>query len=219
MAKKKEDNPRARNFFIELYPDNSEHMAVFDKLNKSYNTVGILHNCDVYEKERKNEAGEIVNGIGELKKEHYHIIVAFDNQRYLNGVAKEIGLEKRFIQKVDSFKKVARYLIHLDNEEKYQYNIDDVFGTPDMIAKVKKCCAEEQSLSNIAFELIHIIDSTDDYISEGQLFRIICTLGYCCYYNRLQRGLHGVLYDHNEKYRKGYKPDLKLCTRDFEEIV
>lgn len=218
MPKKKEENPRSKNFLIELYPDNAEHIAVFDKLNKSYNTVGILHNRDVYDKERKNEAGEIVNGIGEVKKEHYHIIVSFDNQRYLNGVSKEIGLDKRFIQKVDSFKTISRYLIHLDNEDKAQYTLDELFGTPDMIAKVKKFCDEEKSLTNIAFELMHIIDTTDDYISEGQLFRIVCSLGYCSFYNRVQRGLNAVLYEHNEKYQKGFKGSLRLCKGDFEEI-
>ena len=165
LREKIEDNPRARQFLIELYPDNSEHMNVFLKLNKGYNFVGIKHNRDVYEKERKNKAGEVVNAIGELKKEHMHIIIDFENQRYLNGISKEIGLEKRFIQKVDSFKKVSRYLIHLDNEEKAQYSFDELFGSPDMIAKAKKQCTEEQTPTSVCYELLNALDNIDGIVS------------------------------------------------------
>lgn len=218
MAKKTEDNPRARDFLIELYLDNSEHMAIFEKLNKSYNFVGILHNRDVYEQERKNEAGEIVNVIGEIKKEHMHIIVAFENQRYLNGVSKEIGLEKRFIQKVQSFKKCARYLIHLDNEEKAQYTLDELFGVADMLAKVKKCCTEEQTLTSIVYALLKELDSLDRVVTNGEFARIALGMGYIAQYNRLKGVFNDFVYEHNEKYSKSYKADLKLCNRDFEEI-
>lgn len=218
MATKNEDNSRARDFFIELYPDNSEHMTVFEKLNKGYNIVGIKHNRDVYEEERKNDAGEIINGIGELKKEHLHIILEFDNQRYLNGISKELGLEKRFIQKVQSFKQCSRYLIHLDNEEKAQYSLDELFGNPDMIAKAKKCCTEEQSASSIMWELLNILDSFDRSVSNGEMGRIALSMGYITQYNRFKSVFNDFLYEHNEKYQTGFKADLRVVNRDFEEI-
>lgn len=218
MAKRIEDNPRSRQFLIELYPDNAEHMKVFLKLNKGYNFVGIKHNRDVYEKERKNEAGEIVNAIGELKKEHMHIIIEFANQRYLNGISKEIGLEKRFIQKVDSFKKVSRYLIHLDNEEKAQYLLDELFGSPDMITKAKKQCTEEQTPTSVCYELLNALDNIDGIVSCGQIARIALCTGQIAVYNRFRSVFADWIYEHNEKYAKGYKADLKLCSRDFEEI-
>lgn len=218
MPKKKDENPRSRKFLIELYPDNAEHMKAYDKLNKAYNIVGILHNRDVYDKERKNEAGEVVNAIGELKKEHYHIILSFDNQRFLNPVAKELGIASRFVEKVGSYKTVCRYLIHLDDEDKAQYSLDELFGSPDMIADVKKFCNEEQSLTNIAIELMQIIDNTDAYFSEGKLFAKVCELGYCRYYNSLQRGLNAYLCDHNDLYTNSKKTDFRLVKRDNEVI-
>lgn len=203
MPKKTEDNPRARDFLIELYPDNSVHMAVFEKLNKGYNIVGIKHDRDVYEEERKNEAGEIVNGIGELKKEHFHIIISFDNARYLNGISKELGLEKRFIQKVQSYKQCARYLIHLDNEEKAQYTLDELFGNADMIAKAKKCCVEEQTLTMVVYDLLNELDTRDRVVTSGELARIALSMGYISQYNRLKSVFNDFVYEHNEKYAKG----------------
>lgn len=220
MPKKiKGDNPRSKNFLIELYPDNAEHMAVFEKLSKSYNIVGILHNRDVYNKERKNEAGEIVNEIGELKKAHYHIIVSFENQRYLNAVADEIGLENRFLEKPNSFKVIARYLIHLDDEDKAQYTLDELFGSAEMIAKVKSCCTADKSDTYIVNELLAILDSFDSYVDSAAMIRIALEMGYISKYNRYRWLFNDLLYSHNLPYQKANNGNLKVCNTDFEEIV
>ena len=206
MPKKRiNENPRARDFFIELYPDNESHIAVLEKLQKSYNYVGIVHNRDVYEKERKDENGNIKNAIGDLKKEHMHIIVSFSNQRYLNGVAKELELENRFIQKVDSFKKVSRYLIHLDNEEKAQYTLDEIFGSPDLCTKVKKFCTEEYSITNIICELVEYLDSLDRIVTNGEIARVALSMGYIAQYNRFKSVFNDLVYEHNEMRKNDLK--------------
>lgn len=206
MSKKRiNENPRSRDFLIELYPDNESHISVLEKLQESYNYVGIVHNKDVYEKERKDDDGNIVNSIGDVKKEHMHIIVSFSNQRYLNGVAKELELDKRFIQKVDSFKKVSRYLIHLDNEEKAQYTLDEIFGSLDLCNKVKKFCTEEYSITNIICELVDYLDSLERVVTNGEIARVALSMGYIAQYNRFKSVFNDLVYEHNENVQKRFK--------------
>lgn len=49
-----------------------------------------------------------------------------DNPRSESSLAKRLEIDKRFIQRVKSLRGSCRYLIHADNEEKYQYNLDQV---------------------------------------------------------------------------------------------
>lgn len=218
MAKKKDENPRSKNFFIELYPDNAEHSKAFEKLFKGYNAAGILHNRDVYTKERVDENGEVVNAVGEIKKEHWHIILNFANSRYLNGVSKEIGVESRFIQKADSFRACARYLIHLDDEDKAQYTLDEVFGSADMLAKVKKACADDKTATSVIFELLNQLDSIDRVVSSGEFARIALNMGYIDVYNRFKGIMADWIAEHNSSYLSVSNSSLKLRSREFEIV-
>lgn len=112
----KKDKPsRTRIFGCVVYPDSApddwlsiisdEHVPVF---------VSPLHNQDI-------------NPDGEIKKAHYHVMVMYEGVKTedqfiefrdrFGGVGTEIIASKRGY---------ARYLCHLDNPEKFRYNIDDV---------------------------------------------------------------------------------------------
>ena len=81
-----------------------------------------------------------VNNEGLIKKEHYHIIINYvlnDKKRSYIEIARKNPIIKELyelaksnidnnIEKVKNTKQMLRYLIHLDNKEKYQYNIDEV---------------------------------------------------------------------------------------------
>lgn len=106
---------RTRNFATVVYPE-SAPTGWQDILIEQFVPAFIspLHNLDV-------------NPTGEVKKEHYHVIIMFDNVK-TNEQAKEIfdliggvGCER-----VQSIRGYARYLCHLDNPEKHQYRIEDV---------------------------------------------------------------------------------------------
>lgn len=68
-----------------------------------------------------------INPTGEPKKPHYHVLISFENVKTkeqaqeifttINGVGCEV---------VNSLRGYSRYLCHLDNPEKHQYNTDDV---------------------------------------------------------------------------------------------
>ena len=67
------------------------------------------------------------NPTGEPKKPHYHVLIMYDSVK-TSEQAKELfaligGVGCEVVQSIRGY---ARYLCHLDNPEKFQYNIDDV---------------------------------------------------------------------------------------------
>lgn len=120
----KENNPRSRRFNLLLYPDDPTHnFVILQLLSGEFNCAYCLHDKDTY----AVDVGE--HKAGELKKKHYHVVIEFLNPRYLKAVADDLGIEKNYIQKTDSFKNSLMYLIHYGDENKYQYNFDEVQGS------------------------------------------------------------------------------------------
>lgn len=71
---------------------------------------------------------------GNVKKAHWHVMIMFDSVKTENQ-AKEIFNSFGGVgcEKINAVKGYARYLCHLDDDDKVQYNPDDVlaFGTAD----------------------------------------------------------------------------------------
>lgn len=74
-----------------------------------------LHDCDV------------VKSTGELKKDHFHVVMKFEGPTTYNTV-KELTdrLNSPIPQPVKSLRGMIRYLIHADNKDKYQYKREDI---------------------------------------------------------------------------------------------
>ena len=69
-----------------------------------------------------------VNPDGEFKKAHYHVMLIFESPKDFESQVKPIfdsigGVGR---ETVNSMRGYARYLCHLDNPEKFQYNTADV---------------------------------------------------------------------------------------------
>jgi hypothetical protein len=68
-----------------------------------------------------------VNADGEIKKTHWHILLSSDGPITQTADKKIIGPLNcpNAQKKVGSAKGLVRYMVHLDNPEKYQYSLDD----------------------------------------------------------------------------------------------
>lgn len=104
-----------------LYPDNDVHASVIDKL-PMYNSTWIKHDQDV-------------DSDGVRKKDHVHAVVSFSNPRSVSGVCKEFALDERWCQLVRNESSSLRYLLHADDDDKFQYPIDNVCGNVDRLRK------------------------------------------------------------------------------------
>lgn len=130
---------KARYWTSILYLDSapSDWQERIENLKMSY-LVSPLHDKDL-------------NATGEPKKAHYHVVLIWDSPTTYNNALeafKEVGAIEHF-QNVKSIKAMARYLCHLDNPDKYQYEISEVLrGGVDYNAMIESVADkyEEQKM-------------------------------------------------------------------------
>ena len=117
---------RINCFTLELYEESEtlqfKNIINIVKSNEFYSCKWyyILHNKDI------NESGE-------TKKAHYHLLVKLDNAISIENIIKSLVNERGTSQAIEndlsivkSFKGCVRYLIHYDDKNKFQYNLNDI---------------------------------------------------------------------------------------------
>lgn len=122
-----------------------------------------------------------VNPDGEIKKAHWHILLSADGPISENTV-KEVfkKLNTPEIKKVGSSRGLVRYMIHLDNPEKYQYDINDIKGhngaevesyfeltTTNRLSVLKEMVIyiRENQVDNFSDFVMTCIEKSDDWFS------------------------------------------------------
>lgn len=144
--KKKKAQTRTRNYATVVYPESApDNWQVILAEQCIPTFISPLHDKDV-------------NPTGEPKKPHFHVLIMFDGVKtseqaravfdLIGGVGTEV---------VQSLRGYARYLCHLDNPEKHQYNIDDV---------VSLAGADYRSIIGLA---------TDKYVAIGEMMDFCIT--------------------------------------------
>lgn len=115
-----------------------------------------------------------LNADGTPKKPHWHVILIFDGPKTYSRVCKMIApLNGPIPKMVQSLKGMTRYLAHLDNPEKYQYDFNLVVahGGVDIKDCLKPTSGEKMQMireMQIFCEENHIIEFCDlcDYARE-----------------------------------------------------
>ena len=149
---------KTRNWACIIYPDSAPANWV-ELLSEMHvkALVSPLHDRDV------------VEGTGELKKPHRHVLVAYDGP-----VTEKVATERLSVlngtraQAVASLSSYARYLIHADSPEKAQYEASDVqqFGGIDYFEVVQTNCDRLNAIS----EMQQFCDD-NDVVSFAELNR------------------------------------------------
>lgn len=198
-AKKKTNsiNPKGRLFTFRLYEDNEEHMRVLDTFKKYYMYLGLKHDRDTWHKFDKNfEEGEHYEG--ELKKTHHHIIVKFENARYLNALLKEIGCDDRqCVQKLGSFRDFVIYLTHRDYPQKAQYKPDEFYGL--LLGDAMKCLGDDSPDVQL-LEIVSYLENLNRYMSYTEFIKFCCTYGYTSTLKRFGPQIERVFNEQQGKY-------------------
>ena len=97
-----------------------------------------------------------INPSGESKKPHWHVVISFKNPTSF-AKAKEIFDEIGAVVppeaqcRVKDFRQMARYLCHMDQPDKHQYNLNDVrsIGAIDYQSLVMSASDEDSMLDDI----------------------------------------------------------------------
>lgn len=139
---------RSRRHCLLLYPEDPLHQSALEKIKNDYNYAYILHDkdCD--------------NDTGEVKKSHYHVIVEYPNAKWNSAVANDLGITENYIQQCGNYELALEYLIHYNDIDKYQYDIDEVHGT------LKKKL--QRLLKNDGKDEIERIDELLTFINESK---------------------------------------------------
>ena len=131
----------------------------------------------------------------DLKKLHYHVVLHFPNKRYISSISKELGVPANYIQKCNLIP-YLRYLIHIDDEDKKQYSIDEVHGT----LKAKLVSLLEPKLDEI--EQVSIISSfifeSTDYLSHTIILQYVLKVHCYSAYRRNFTLFDKLMLEHNK---------------------
>ena len=185
-----EDKPgRSRTWMILLYPETEEtgaHKRVLEETldELDWNYCGRVHDKD--------------DGV----KEHHHVVVYFQNGRLKEDVARDLGIETRWLRRAHSQKRAMRYLCHKDNPEKYQYTPGEIYGT--MADKAIAQCSkgdsktEEDGVSKI----LELIDSWVGYIPYRVFLQVVLAEGVYSHYRRLGNSIFKLIEEHNADYTR-----------------
>lgn len=134
LTNEKEDTKkRTRCFTFELYEESAPQNFREELQSLHIKTAYCLHDKDVYSETDYNNYKTKHNGeepnfsIGSKKKSHFHLVFKFDTVKSINQVLDILKpFNVHFVQIVRDERLMLRYLIHLDNAEKYQYSREDL---------------------------------------------------------------------------------------------
>lgn len=174
MSEKRKVDNRVRNFATVVYPESApENWLEILGDEKIPTFVSPLHDKDI---DPQNQP----------KKNHYHVMIMFEGKKSMEQVAE---IFKSFggvgVEIVKSVRGYARYLCHMDNPEKAQYDQGDVrcFGGADYPSTVGLAIDRYIAIKEmIAFcDETGIVSYSDllEYCAEERFdwFRILCDSG------------------------------------------
>lgn len=157
---------RFRNFIVLLYED-----------SESYDFKETLRICKSQKKwayiKHFPESNE--------KKEHFHVVLRFENNKTKEALSKELGIPINYIDPVKNFRTICRYLIHKDDEDKYQYSLDQVQVSEAFEREYKKQFDDIESEDTIIDNIYKFIDSIVDENPFTECLRLLVLYvnGHC----------------------------------------
>lgn len=154
----KKTSSRVRPYTIIFYGTEMELKKI---LRTNYERIAhyayILHDKDKYLEDLKDESGNYVHRVGEIEKEHFHIIVDFYNGHTFNAVKRMFTTptDNPRVEPISDRVAKYRYLIHADDPDKYQYEKTAIVSND--INYYEKLCknGDRRDSDNLAEQIIN----------------------------------------------------------------
>lgn len=179
------NNERSIHWALVLYPDEDPtHKFALEFIKENYsNYAYIMHDKDILED-------------GSSKKIHYHIVISFKNYRWRNAIANELNINPNYIEKIRNLENSLKYLIHYNNSNKYQYDIDEVQGT--LKHKLENYInSQDKTESEKVLELLEYIENCKGYIKLTDFIKYVCNNNMYDIYRRSATTFVKLLEEHN----------------------
>lgn len=165
MAKQKAsaNGTRTRNWSCIVYPDSAP--ANWQEIIDEYHLEWIqspLHEFDT-------------NPTGEVKKAHWHILLMFGGVKTYEQVIEITDkLNCPRPEKCHNAKALVRYMAHLDNPEKHQYNVHDIIphGGVDIAEMLRPSSSERYSIVSemIAYIRDNGVTEFSDFVDYASIY-------------------------------------------------
>lgn len=181
------NNIRSCNWCLVLYPqeDKTHELALKLIENNHYQYAYIIHDNDL-------------DSSGNIKKSHTHVVLHFKNQRWRNSIALELGITPNYLEKCRNLENSLKYLIHYNDSDKYQYDIDLVRGS------LKQQLLESLEYSDMTItekfkELMDFIFSYPTELSLRDFLEYVCTTTLFDVYRRNAMTFNNLIKEHNQE--------------------
>ena len=179
---------RYRLFSIIVYEDSESYNIndiLFNIKSQKYYAY-IIHNKD---KDKK----------GLILKNHYHIIIRLENASTIDALSKKLGVPSNYIQRIKNERAYIRYLIHFDNQEKYQYQLEDIMCSRYYQRKIMKAFEDLETEEDIIIKIYDKIDKLNSLKLDKResIFQLIQFVNVNCYdtiYKRYRQEFLNLLY-------------------------
>lgn len=133
---------KTRNVELILYDIEEVYSAISICNLNNFEYAYIRHDKDLQE------------NLEDFKKVHYHFQIYNEYQKEITTWAKIFELNLARVQKISNKKSAIRYLIHADNNDKYQYDITDINCNFEIIKYFDKLISDENCEIDLIFTYI-----------------------------------------------------------------
>lgn len=196
---------RDRKFIAVLYPDDPTHASAIQKLKEGgYNFAAALHDKDVWADDPDDDCDESHDTRipGQLKKPHWHVVIKFANPVWSLPLAKELGLKPNYIRYCKTLDGALAYLTHFNYPDKYQYDLDVVFGP--LKTRVATLMRDDDE-STRALTIFEMIRSSNGIVTYTEIFEKACKNGLYGDFRRMGNGVGWLITEHNREIEEQHK--------------
>ena len=155
---------------------------VLYKESDSYSFSEVIKNIKSYKYYAYCCHDSDLDDTGIPKKIHYHFVIKLDNASTIDALSKKIGVPKNYIQNIRNERAFIRYLIHFDDDDKFQYNLDDIVVSRSYKRYVSKCFDDKETEEEIIDKIYeYILNELVSLDYKTALFNLIKYVNYNCY--------------------------------------
>lgn len=128
-------------------------------------------------------------------KEHYHLRIFCEDKKSISAWSKLLKVEKHDIETLTYKKLSIRYLVHLDNPEKYQYSFDNIVSNFEVKPYLTNKSSEIDDISTI----LNLIDNSG-YLTLYFITNFCVSHNLWSSYRRNYSIIREYLIEHNKQF-------------------
>lgn len=206
------NNFKSSKFRLMLYPEDKTHFNALEYIKSHYDCCYILHDKDIITQVDIDNHPDSNFKLGDLKKPHWHVVMRCGGSRWVSALANEFGITSNYFKRCDSYEKALQYLTHYNNEDKYQYSLDEVYGT--LKSRLVKVIENDgKTEDERILDLILYIDGYQGYLSVTNFSYYCQSQGKWDMFRRSANIFINLIREHNSMVN-----DFPVVD-DFEELL